>query len=263
MSTTINIAPIADTFVNNYASGSNYGTATAMNVGMQRWLTGTEYHELLLRFPLSAIPINYIITSAKINLWIVNTPGSACNLYGIRNIPIANRTWTETGVTWNNKPAYDSTYPNINFPACCGSGWLTADITSYVRDMYNQGINVDIDIGFNGSSCPGYGGWTGFPTKESTDTVHRPYLQVTYDLPVSATNITATPSSCVSPCNTVVSVTWKNNSSISQTFTPGITIDGVLHTLSPLTVTAGSSITQSFNVANLGVGSHVICPQPN
>lgn len=265
MATTINIVPTADAAIGSGGNGSldpntNYGTSQYLYVGLQKGLfSGTSYDAFVMRIPLSSIPASARITTAK--LYAYGLSGlNPCNVYGISDIPVASRTWTETGVRWSNQPSYGAILANLTV----SNNWFSVDITSYIASMYSQGLNADFMIRWNGNACSGYGGFTQFASREySADTTKRPYLQVIYSPIVSATNMSATPISCTAPCSTVVSVTWTNSGTTSQTFTPGITIDGILYTQTAVTLTAGASTTKSFSVTNLAIGSHVVCPVPN
>jgi hypothetical protein len=72
---------------------------------------------------------------------------------------------------------------------------------------------------------------------------------------ITATNILVTPATCVAPCN---------QGGTSASFTPGISINGgVPITQAAVTLAAGQSVTRSFTVTGLSVGTHGICPVPN
>lgn len=80
---------------------------------------------------------------------------------------------------------------------------------------------------------------------------------------ITATSMTLDKTSCTSPCTINTNITWKNNGTVSETFNPGIKVDGVLTNLSPVTLVAGESVTKPFQTTGLTIGSHLICPDPN
>lgn len=191
---TVKITPSADTYVSSGGGAiggdpnTNYGSSNGLQVGIQRSLfSGTGYKETLIRFPLSDIPPGSTINSTKLYLSCTSCP-DACSIWQIRNNPVANRTWTETGVTWNTRPVGDSTFPGTTF-----QGSQPIDLTCYVNDMYNQGIDADFTIGWNGYTCVGYGGTTTFASKEYSDTSKIPYIEVEYSPKIMSMVIPAVP----------------------------------------------------------------------
>ncbi len=187
---TIYIYPTADTYVSQGDRGqyanTNYGTA--INIGVGQWpiLIGYSagFAEILMAFPLSDIPPNSIITSAKLHLFCgERSPGyTGCNDYctilQIRDNPVGTRTWTEMGVTWNNKPTSDPNYPDVTFKSGGdATGQRVVDITSYISDQYIVGVDADFTIARSGTICAGYG-MTYYRSKDYTDATRRPYLEV-------------------------------------------------------------------------------------
>lgn len=187
---TINIYPTADTYVSEGETGGNYNTnfGTAVNIAVGHWpkliFSPDRYAEILMSFPLSDIPANSIITSAKLHIFCgERSPGytgcnDPCTILKIRDNPIGTRTWVEMGVTWNNKPVSDPNYPNIIFNSGGGvTGERVVDITSYISDQYIIGVDADFTIARSGTICAGYG-MTYYRSKEYTDLYKRPYLEV-------------------------------------------------------------------------------------
>ena len=84
---------------------------------------------------------------------------------------------------------------------------------------------------------------------------------------IAATNVTldhATP--CIEgTCIVTANVTWTNSGSGSGDFVPNIKINGNIQT--PIypsqSLAAGASVTKSFSIIGLPIGTHTICPDPN
>jgi len=102
------------------------------------------------------------------------------------------------------------------------------------------------------------GNWSNVKTVEFYGTI--PPLPAN----ITATFMSATPSTCVSPCGVSVSVTWTNTGGTSGTFPPTIKVNTVEITLPDVTLAIGASITRLFTVPPITVpGTYTICPVPN
>jgi hypothetical protein len=83
---------------------------------------------------------------------------------------------------------------------------------------------------------------------------------------IIATNITVSTNACTEPCGVTVDVIWENSGGVAGTFSPSIKVDDTTPAGLPLPEVAigpGETLTRSFNVTGLIVGSHSICPDPN
>lgn len=86
--------PIADAHVNGKDGNVNYGSETNMKLD--------ENQDIYLKFDLSSIPSNSIITSATLRIGIYAYVGSYANTtYELRRV---TATWNENTITWNNAP---------------------------------------------------------------------------------------------------------------------------------------------------------------
>jgi len=134
------LALAADAYVRGGSSNANdnFGAATTLTVqqgnsaGNQRW----SY----VKFDLASIPS---VTSAKLRLFgaLSATTGATVQtaVYSV-----TDTTWTETGVTWNNKPATGGTalatvtmVNNSTTPR-----WYEWDVTAYLQQEKAAGRNV-------------------------------------------------------------------------------------------------------------------------
>lgn len=121
------LSPVADAYVQTgtYAN-TNFGTATSI---VTKAGTGDGYREGYLRFNLSGITGS--ITDATLRLYVKSKESNSTrSIY-----TVATDTWTETGITYNNKPAYTTQLTTDSIKAL---GWVDFEITGYVISQYNS-----------------------------------------------------------------------------------------------------------------------------
>ncbi len=92
-------AAIDDSYVDEFASGSNFGSASTLQVASRNKRNRRSY----LRFDIAAcgIPSSSTVLSARFGLVVTTAPASA-RVYGVH---VVNSTfsWTETGITWTSQ----------------------------------------------------------------------------------------------------------------------------------------------------------------
>ena len=108
---------VADTYARSNAVNTNFGTQTTMQ-GFQQ--TGTQYQPYF-RFSVGALPATPV--SAKVRLFVTDPSNTSGNLY-----QTANATWTETGLTWSNRPATTGSLLFGTQQAALGQ-WVEFDVT--------------------------------------------------------------------------------------------------------------------------------------
>ena len=151
-----NLTPIADTYVNGGASTTNYGTTTSMITK-----TSSTDRYAYLKFDLSGVSGS--ITSAKLKLFTKSlSSASTRSVYAL-----SNDSWSETDITWNNKPSYGSELSNLNITS--NGAYVEWDITSYINSEYtgdktaslcvndpvsNNDTGIDFYSKENGSNTP-------------------------------------------------------------------------------------------------------------
>jgi hypothetical protein len=116
------VTPIADTYVRDGSyAGINYGTATGLTVKKD----GTSYaREIYLKFDLNALPSTADKVSLNLNVATAGTTVTGTN-WQVYYVPTDS--WTETGLTWNNKPAPSTLLNTVQGKS---SGTVAWDITS-------------------------------------------------------------------------------------------------------------------------------------
>ncbi|MEU8007194.1 DNRLRE domain-containing protein [Catellatospora sp. NPDC049111] len=118
---TSTFTPVADTYVQADTASTNYGTAVQITVD------SSPQRQMFLRFTVGGV--SGTVTSAKLRLrHISGNDGSAA---GGTFKAMSNTSWSETGTTWNNKPALDgATLGTLG--SVVANGWYEVDVTSLV-----------------------------------------------------------------------------------------------------------------------------------
>src|SRR5881394_1721551 len=97
---------IADSSVNEANPATNYGTATPLHVD------GSPIVATYIRF---SVP-NVSAASAVLSLFAASSQSSGFDVH-----PLADNTWVEIGLTWNNHPSWDPAVIASSGPATSGS----------------------------------------------------------------------------------------------------------------------------------------------
>lgn len=95
---------------------TNYGTGTRLDVD-------NPGEESYLRFTVSGV--TGTVQNARLRLWVTNGSSNGPSLYR------AGSGWTETGITWNNRPGATSGAVG-NLGAVTASTWAEIDITAQI-----------------------------------------------------------------------------------------------------------------------------------
>jgi parallel beta-helix repeat protein len=115
------LAPAADAFVRSGSSASiNYGARANLKADLDD--AGRQTYSYL-RF---AVPSFTTLTKATLRLYVSDGATSAPDL-----LTVANTTWSESTITWNNKPALGTLVRALG--SVPTGSWLEIDVTSIVR----------------------------------------------------------------------------------------------------------------------------------
>lgn len=130
MPASITIYPVADTYVSSSSPTSNYGSATTIR------LDGSPDLHGYLRFNVQGTA-GTPITRATLQLYANNTSS-----LGISALRVADNTWDEKKVTYNNAPALGSLISSSGF--FTSGGWVSLDVTGYVigDGVYSFGLTT-------------------------------------------------------------------------------------------------------------------------
>jgi hypothetical protein len=157
-STTVTFNVVADARLEDGTPDTNYGTSSKLRA------TNGPPTESYLKFTLSGI--SGTVQSAKLKVFDSN---DATN-----NGPAvykAGSAWTESGITWNNRPARIGTASDNKVQIAIGT-WVEYDVAPLVTG------NGDVTFALVGDSTDG----ANFASKEYTDPSKKPQLEVTYGL---------------------------------------------------------------------------------
>jgi hypothetical protein len=178
--------PDADATVFKGVPDTNYGSESRVTVGYDLGecsdsVDGNKARGLV-SFDLSGILASATISDAKLHLYFV----SSCYYYGHsqdRTVTTyrADAGWSESSVTWNNRPGYAEAYGSASVGVTYSSlGWYSFDVTDLVSgwvngSFSNHGLMVRAPE-ISGSDFVRFQ----FVSRESSGTSYDPYLEVTY-----------------------------------------------------------------------------------
>ncbi|PSM30854.1 DNRLRE domain-containing protein [Haliangium sp. UPWRP_2] len=134
---TITLLPIADTYARggSYAA-QNFGTAIELIV---REAAGQDNdRQAFLKFDTGGF--DGTVTSAKLRMYS-SWGGSSSNSVTTHAHAVADLSWTETGLTWNNKPALGSVLASVTYTSQTPS-YKEYDVTNYVQSERTAGRNL-------------------------------------------------------------------------------------------------------------------------
>jgi len=164
--TIVTIEPIADSYVNSTDPDMNYGENIRLYVGTK----GISY----LMFRLPDLPLNVSIGEAKLELYA--SSGSASGYVDVHHC--SDDSWTENGITWNNKPSYDPERTYRVSPRFW-TGWENPwYVTGDVQRCYKEG-DMKLTVVITSS-----GAWAYYRSRESGT---KPRLVISYLTPPSYT----------------------------------------------------------------------------
>ncbi|MET0624693.1 MAG: carboxypeptidase regulatory-like domain-containing protein [Pyrinomonadaceae bacterium] len=163
---TADVFALADLYVRGGSASSNFGTATQLIARLASQTKDT--HESYLKFNVGQ-PCT--VTSVRLRLYgQLSASGSLpVAVYGV---PVT--TWTETGTTWNSKPAAGALLRTVSIPGTTAA-WYEWDVTAYVRAEVAAGRNV-VAFALKGTSTTSY--QVSFNSREATG-ANAPRLSIT------------------------------------------------------------------------------------
>ena len=161
---TITLAPVADSYVYDGSPASNYGSSPTLACKLITSSNGYT-RETYLGFDLSGISRVPIAASLRLSPTSVSTAG----IHGVQ--PISPGTWTESGLTWNNRPHPTGPATSTWLPAL--SARTSSDVLSAV--LARSGSNMDFSVT---TKAPTFDGFVGYASRENSDPALRPTLEL-------------------------------------------------------------------------------------
>ena len=138
-----NFGDMADSYVNDGSSAnSNFGTAATLLVETNG--TAGNNRDAYFKFNLGNIGF---VSSAQLKFYAALSGNGSLNfsVYG------TGTNWTETGITWSNRPALGVVVASTNI----GSktlAWYSVDVTSYIQSQQAAGSNI-ISLAFHSTGA--------------------------------------------------------------------------------------------------------------
>src|SRR5688572_7922997 len=164
------IRAAADSYVRNGTfAGQNFGNASEIPVKQSRTTGNTR--EGYIRFVLGQLGE---VAEAKLRLFgklSVDMPGGMV----ARLVAVSNTTWSESGLTWNNKPAQGVTLGEVTVTDTAGQ-WYEVDVTDYLRQQKLAGATA-VSFAMKGPSITDP--WIIFASDEAA--ANQPELAVLHD----------------------------------------------------------------------------------
>lgn len=140
-SSTVTLQAVADAHIDDGAPNNNFGSATNLWVALYGEFNSLQ--QTLARFDLSSIPAGATIDSATFQAYLNQATG-------LSNVTVsfsrAGASWTESAVTWNNRPAF---YSVSSASVGNTTGWVSWDATTLVRN-WKSGAVANYGIGLSG-----------------------------------------------------------------------------------------------------------------
>ena len=163
--TIIQLKPAADAYVvDGRAADVNFGTKTTLAVH-NAGTSGELSRESYLKFHLNSIPEDVVIESAKLYMLgaVTGSNGTEAN---IKAYSIEDDSWTETGITWNNKRAAGTQLGEMHVAGL--NEWYEIDVTTYVQSQYTGDKVVSLSLAQDSAGL-----YTTFSSREDSS---YPYL---------------------------------------------------------------------------------------
>lgn len=135
--------PVADSHVQNTLPTSNFGTAT--NLEAKTHATDPT-RDGYLKFDIgsvSAIAKATLRVNAKLYV-------TATSPIGLSAYIVSDTNWSETGITWSNRPALGTFIVNSNIMTT-NWAWYEYDVSSYIRTQQISGYSL-VSIGLHASN---------------------------------------------------------------------------------------------------------------
>ena len=143
-------------------------TTTYNNTTLTTWLTSTATYTTYLKFDLSSIPSNETITSAALNLYKYSGQGSS----GTIAYYVDSDSWSETSLTWNNRPGIGASIGTNSTTGAGSTGWLTWDLTLSPQMLSDQTLSIALNEATSGTNIHYFWSQTGQSGS------YKPYLDV-------------------------------------------------------------------------------------
>jgi hyaluronate lyase len=152
---------------NGAHAATNFGTAATLDVK----LDSTDYvREAYLKFPVTGYA-----NATKATLFLVPTFNGTDTAVTYSVELVTNDAWTETGLTWNNKPTSTTLLGQFTGSSVSTFAPVTLDITNEVKAQAAADGTISLRVR---STNTGIAKWINFGSRENTTPSFRPQLVV-------------------------------------------------------------------------------------
>ena len=164
----------ADSYANQASAGSNFGSATNLDV---RSASASANRRTFAQFLLTAcsIPANSLVTAATLKLYMYTVP-AVSRTYEARRVTGA---WTEAGITWTNQPAVATSATSTTATGTTANVTLSWDVTTDVQAYVDGTSNLGWRIADQTESST-TARLAQFRSAEYGTVAQRPVLDITY-----------------------------------------------------------------------------------
>jgi hypothetical protein len=167
--TTTTLQATEDAYV---SEGETAVTYDDMNLSIG-WSDGYKF-ETYIKYSLASTS-GKTITNAILNVYIFENAYDAGETPAIIVHKVANQTWSEATLSWDNKPVIGVEINRSNTTALM-TGWFAFNVTSWVNESNGGNVSFHLNTTYYGS-----GDYLIVQDRESTDATLRPNLTVTYE----------------------------------------------------------------------------------
>lgn len=189
--TSVTITSIDDAMLYNNTHSSqsqsrdvNYGSHIRISAVAWTYSGAPSYFRNMIRFDLSSVPTGAVIQSAVLYLYSDPTMASGANSNSGSNafyLEKVTQSWAESTVTWNNQPSTTTAGRVWTGPSSSSTENRQVDISTLVQGWVddpssNFGLKMILENEVYFSS-------RNYASSEHSNTLIRPKLVVTYDLP--------------------------------------------------------------------------------
>jgi hypothetical protein len=170
------LTPEQDVYVNSENPSTNYAGTADLFLGKGTFW-GLGFWRTYTIFDVSPLA-GQLIDSAEFSIWQFDTGAAAgglpCDAHRV------TAAWDESTITWNSKPAHDSTVlSSADVGDSFYTGWITWDITALVRDWIDSAVeNQGVVLKHYFEQSAGASRYGIFHATESSQTDLRPRLVV-------------------------------------------------------------------------------------
>jgi acid phosphatase len=131
---TTRLAPTADTYVFDGSPTSNYGRSAVLDVKTS--VAGVN-RDAYFKFDVSAFPLDGLgAVKLRFNAALSTVGRVATSVFAAADVG-----WSETGITWNNRPALGRSLGTVTAAAILPL-WYEVDVTDYLREQRAAGHGV-------------------------------------------------------------------------------------------------------------------------